>query len=53
MGFYTVAEKKIEDIAGPTINWSLILIGVLLILIALFVTNKWLKAAILAWIVLP
>ena len=53
MGFYTVAEQKIEAVATPTINWSLILIGALLILCALFVTNRWLKAAILAWIVLP
>lgn len=53
MGFYGEVEDRIERVAGETLTWSLLLIGVLLILVALFLRNKWLKAAILAWIVLP
>jgi len=53
MGFHSAVEEKIEGLAGETLTWSLILIGILLILVALFVANKWLKAAILAWVVLP
>lgn len=53
MGFQGAAESKIESMATTTINWALILAGIALIVIALFVANKWLKAAILAWVVLP
>lgn len=36
-----------------TINGGLIVCALALLAIALFIQNKWLKAAILAWVVLP
>jgi hypothetical protein len=53
MGFHGVVEKKVEELADPTITWALIMLGVFLILIAVFMKNKWYKAAILAWVVMP
>ncbi len=53
MGFHGKVEQEIETLADSTITWALLLIAVLLLLIAVFVKNKWYKAAILAWVVLP
>lgn len=53
MGFHGEVEQRIESMAGSTITWSLLMVAVLLILVALFVKNNWYKAAILAWVVLP
>ena len=53
MGFQGAAEQKIEQWAGRSINLALIAIAIGIVGIVLFINNKWIKAAILAWIVLP
>jgi hypothetical protein len=53
MGFQGAMEKKVEEQSGTVIKWALLFVAVLLILVALFVKNKWYQAAILAWIILP
>ena len=53
MGFQGAAENKIEQMVGTTINGMLIVSAIVLIAAVIFIQNKWLKAAILAWVVLP
>ena len=53
MGFHSAVENKIEQLSGVTINGALLTVAVALVVIVFCVHNKWLKAAVLAWVVMP
>jgi uncharacterized protein involved in exopolysaccharide biosynthesis len=46
-------QRRFADYSGPTLSFSLIVIGIALILVAIFIKNRWIKAGILAYEVLP
>lgn len=46
-------SKKLADLTGLTLSSTLIVIAIVLVLVAVFVKNKYLKAAIIAYEVLP
>lgn len=46
-------EKQISQWTGATLDMTLVAIAIVLVLIAIFVKNKWVKAAVLAYEILP
>lgn len=46
-------EKQLATATGLTLDSALIVIAIVLVLIAIFVKNKWVKAAVLAYEIFP
>lgn len=53
MSFFGAIEDKIEKQTDRTMTYVLIGTAIVLVLVALFVKNRWFKSSILAWVLLP
>lgn len=46
-------QKRLSNWTGVALSTSLIAVAIVAILVAIFVKNKWVKAAVLAYEILP